>query len=471
MTEDAKDVVVRPPGPGVKSNPGPKLNLGALPGPDAAPEDGVRRGLGLYQLVGFGLVVLLVFGLGAWAAIAEIKGAVIAPATVVVESSSKKVQHVDGGIVTAIPVKEGSQVESGQLLLRLDQADILAELAIVEARLNELESAQARLRAERDQAESVRFSDRLKDLASNDAEVQSILDGQAKLFEARITEQKGKKEQLSQRIRQLKEEIEGLSAQRDAKKRQEELIASELEGLVVLREKKLIPVTRLLELQREQAMLQGEHGSLIADIARAHGKIAETKLEIILVDQEARTETLTELRGVETELAEYLERRTAARTRLKRTEIFAPRSGIVHQMTVHTIGGVITAGEPVMLIVPEQDRLVLEARVSPASIDQIVFGQTAVIKFGAFDQGTTPELNGKVDRIAADITEPTPESNEEPYYKVRVWLGKEELARLNGLEVKPGMPATAFIQTEDRTAMSYLLKPLSDQLARTFRER
>ncbi|MDJ0511970.1 MAG: HlyD family type I secretion periplasmic adaptor subunit [Methyloceanibacter sp.] len=471
MTEDAKDVVVRAPGLDVTPNPGPKLNLGSLPGPDVAPEDIVRRGLGLYQLVGFGLVVLLVFGLGAWAAIAEIKGAVIAPATVVVESTSKKVQHVEGGIVSEILVKEGQRVKAGQLLLRLDQVEVLAELAIVEARLNELEAAQARLKAERDQVDDIRFPDGLKSRAGDNDDVQSILDGQVKLFTARASEKKGKKEQLGQRILQLKEEIGGLTAQRNAKEKQEELITAELEGLSLLREKKLIPVSRLLEMQREQARLLGERGSLVAEIARAHGKIAETKLEIILVDQEARTETLTELRQAEAELTEYQERRTAARTRLKRTEIFSPRAGLVHQMTVHTIGGVITAGEPVMLIVPEQDKLVLEARVSPASIDQIRLDQVAAVRFGAFDQGTTPEIDGQVIRVSADITLPEAEANQEPYYKVRLGLAKQQLDRLDGLALKPGMPATAFIQTGGRTVISYLLKPLSDQIARTFRER
>ena len=191
-----------------------------------------KRSLRTYQLIGVFLVVALIFGLGGWAAVAAISGAVIAPATVVVESHSKKVQHVEGGIVSEIRVREGDRVAAGELLLRLDQADVKAELAIVEARLNELNAAQARLKAERDEDDRVRFIDELKQRAVDDEDIRSILDGQVKLFLARAKERQGKKEQLNQRIVQLKEEIVGLAAQRDAKDEQIELIGGELEGTV-----------------------------------------------------------------------------------------------------------------------------------------------------------------------------------------------------------------------------------------------
>ncbi len=427
-----------------------------------------KRSLFTYQLVGAVLVILLVFGLGGWAAWASINGAVIASATVVVESNAKKVQHVEGGIISEIHVETGDHVTAGDLLVRLDQTEPKAELSILNARLNELHASHARLKTERDGLDDIDFGAELNERA-HDAEVQNILDGQRRLFLARAKDRRSKKEQLSQRILQLNEEITGLKAQQVAKEEQIELIGGEVEGLRVLREKKLVPKTRLLALQRERARLDGERGQLVAQIARAKGRIAETELVIIEVDQEARTEVLTELREVEANLVEYLARRSAARTRLDRTDIFAPQTGIVHEKTVHTIGGVVTASEPLMLIVPERDELVLEAQVSPSDIDQVKRGQDAVVRFASFDRRTTPELNGTVTRVGADLTQLSPDIP--PYYIVRITLLKDELDRLDGKALKPGMPAEVFIQTGARTALSYLLKPLTDQIAYTFRER
>ncbi len=427
-----------------------------------------KRSLFTYQLVGAALVILLVFGLGSWAAWASINGAVIASATVVVESNAKKVQHIEGGIISEIHVETGDHVTAGDLLVRLDQTEPKAELSILNARLNELHASHARLKAERDGLDGIDFGAELNERAHN-AGVQNILSGQRRLFLARAQDRRGKKEQLAQRILQLNEEITGLKAQQVAKEEQIKLIGSEIKGLIVLREKKLVPKTRLLALQRERARLHGERGQLIAQIARAKGRITETELVIIEVDQEARTEVLTELREVEANLVEYLERRSAARTRLERTDIFAPQSGVVHEKTVHTIGGVVTASEPLMLIVPERDDLVLEAQVSPSDIDQVKRGQAAVVRFASFDRRTTPELNGTVTRVGADLTQPSPEIPS--YYTVRITLLKDELDRLGGNPLKPGMPAEVFIQTGARTALSYLLKPLTDQIAHTFRER
>lgn len=421
-----------------------------------------------YQLIGTALVVLLVCGLGGWAAWASINGAVIANATVVVESYSKKVQHVEGGIVSEIHVRDGDRVKAGALLLRLDQTEHRAELAIVDARLNELLASEARLKAERDEAETIQFPEELARGASVTG-IETILAGQQKLFAARARERQGKKEQLRERIGQFEEEISGLQAQKAALEQQIKLISEELEGVLILRKKELVPTTRWLALQREASKLDGERGSLIAQIARTKGQIGETELSIIQVDQEARTEVLTDLREVQTNLAEYLERRSAARTKLRRTEVFAPQAGIVHQLMVHTIGGVIAAGEPVMLIVPERDSLVLEAQVAPSDIAQVKEGQRAVVRFASFDQRTTPELNGEVINVSADLTRASAETP--PYYTARVALTKDELQRLGGKRLKPGMPAEVFIQTGARTALSYLLKPLSDQIARTFRER
>ncbi len=421
-----------------------------------------------YYILGLFLISFLIFGLGGWAAWASINGAVIAQATVVVESNIKKVQHAEGGIVSEIDVKDGAYVKAGQLLVRLDETETRANLSIVNAQLNELQARQARLEAERDQAQEVQFPQELSD-QNSDPDIRKILIGQRNLFQARRETNKGKREQLKQRVSQLEDEIKGLRAQQKSKEKQVKLIGQELSALKILREKDLVPINRVLALEREAARLDGERGEHIAAIARARGQIGETNLRIIQIDQDTQTEVLTELRDAQTKIAELLERRIAAHEKLKRTEIRAPKSGIVHQLNVHTIGGVITASEPIMLIVPKRDKLILEAQVAPQSIDQIKVAQKAVVRFSAFDQRTTPELNGEVAHVSADLTRPTTDAP--PYYVVRIKLPQQELKRFGKRKLKPGMPAEVFIQTGARTALSYLLKPLTDQIMRTFRER
>lgn len=430
--------------------------------------DDAKASINFYQRLGLFFVFLLAVCAGGWAAWAHISGAVIAPATVVVESNSKKVQHLEGGIVDKILVKNGDYVEAGALLLTLDEVETRANLSIVESQLNELTARQARLEAERDGANKIIFPAELIAWREQ-AEIAKIIAGQETLFEARVEARAGQKEQLTERIGQLKDEIAGLEAQKIAKQKQIDLIGEELSALLILREKTLVPITRILAMQREEAKLKGEHGQIIGDIARAEGRIGETKLSIIQVDQEMRTEVLAELRDAQTKIAELKEREVAARAKLKRTKIHAPRAGFVHQLNVHTVGGVISASEPVMLIVPKSDVLVLDAQIEPQKIDQVAVGQKAVVRFSAFDQKTTPELNGEVVRVSADVVQERAE--QPPFYKVRIKLSKKELKRMNGQELKPGMPAEAFIQTGERTVLSYLIKPLTDQINKTFRER
>ncbi|MEM7619049.1 MAG: HlyD family type I secretion periplasmic adaptor subunit [Pseudomonadota bacterium] len=428
------------------------------------------KALQVYSYTGLCLMVLLVCGIGGWAAWASISGAVIANGSIVVESNSKKVQHVDGGIVSEIHVKDGQQVKAGDLLLRLDETETRANLAIINAQLNELQASHARLQAERDEAQTIDFSERLTSQQKADLEIKKILSGQRKLFRARRLANQGKKDQLSERIGQLQQEITGLKAQQVSKQEQVKLILQELTSLKSLREKELVPVSRVLVLEREAAKLKGERGEHIASISRAQGQIGETRLRIIQIDQDQQTEVLTQLRETQTKIAELTERRIAAETKLKRTEIRAPQSGFVHQLNVHTIGGVISPREPAMLIIPEQDELVIEARVEPQHIDQVKIGQDALLRFSAFAQGTTPELNGEVITVSADLMRPRERDNMPPYYSVRVALAKNELKRLGNRKLIPGMPAEVFIKTGQRTALSYLLKPLSDQMMRSFRE-
>lgn len=425
------------------------------------------RAIKIYSFLGYFLIALLVVGVGGWAAWASISGAVIAQGTVTVEGASKKIQHAEGGIVSEIHIKDGQYVKAGQILIRLDETEIKANLQIVIARLNELFARQARLEAERDSDSKINFPEFL--LKDRSADMVQQIAGQKKLFSARRSANQGKKEQLEYRIVQLKHEIIGLEEQYKAKQKQTQLIEKELKALRILKEKDLVPAHRLLTLEREAARIAGALGEHVAAIARARGKESETRLSIIQIDQDFQTEVLSELRDVQTKIAEYVERKVAAETKMKRTEIRAPKDGYVHQLNVHTIGGVISASEPAMLIVPQQDQLEVEALIEPHSIDQIQVGQKAMLRFSAFDQRTTPELLGEVSKVSADLTRQSAESP--AFYTARIRLTKAELDRIGDKRLKPGMPAEVFIQTGARTALSYLIKPLTDQLMRAFRER
>ena len=259
-----------------------------------------------------------------------------------------------------------------------------------------------------------------------------------------------------------------MTGQQDAKSRELELINKELKGLETLWTKHLVPVTKYLATQREAARLLGERGQLMAQAAQAKGKIAETELQILGLDHDLRSEVIKDLRETQGKLAELSERRIAAEDQLKRVDIRAPQSGIVHQLAVHTVGGVVTQSEPIMLIVPEGDALVIEVRIAPQDIDQVHPGQPAFVRFPAFNQRTTPEFNGDVQRVAADITKE--QQTNQFYFIARITLSEPELKRLGQLKLVPGMPAEVHIKTTERTAMSYLVKPLSDQIARAFTE-
>ena len=307
----------------------------------------------------------------------------------------------------------------------------------------------------------------------DDPSVSTAIAGEEKLFESRKTARTGQRAQLRERISQVNEEIRGLSAQLAAKETGLDLIGQELVGVADLYKKNLVSISRYMQLQRDQTRLQGERGSLIADIARARGKISETELQIIQLDQDFRTEVLKDLRDAQGKIAELKERVTAAEDQLKRVDLRAPQAGFVHQLAVHTVGGVISNGETIMQIVPRADELVAEAKVAPNDIDQVAVGAKAVVRIMAGNQRTTPEVAGSVIRVSADLAHEQANGAQpaQAYYTVRIALPPEEVARLKDLRLVPGMPAEVFIQTYARTPLEYLLKPLHDQIARTFRER
>jgi HlyD family secretion protein len=412
--------------------------------------------------------LLLVAGLGGWAMTTEFTGAVIAAGQLVVDSNVKKVQHPTGGVVGKLNVREGKEVKAGDIVISLDDTQIRANRDIVVKALNELAARQAREEAERDGLEKVTFPADLLARRS-DADVDKAVTGEQRQFEIRRTSREGQKAQLRERMIQLRQEISGYEAQITSKDKQIEWVGKELVGVYELWEKNLIPYTRVTSLEREKERLVGERGQLMAAIAQSKGKIAEIELQILQVDQDMRTEVGKDLAEIRARTAEMIERKVAAEDQLKRVDIRAPIDGVVLQLTVHTVGGVITAGEAIMLIVPQTDTLQVEAKIPPQEIDQIRVGQSAVLRFVAFSQRTTPELNGTVIRISADVSEDAKTGAR--FYTIRLDVSPEEVARLGAVKLVPGMPVEALIQTSPRTVMSYLIKPLHDQLARAFREK
>ncbi|MER8584280.1 HlyD family type I secretion periplasmic adaptor subunit [Mesorhizobium sp. M1338] len=427
----------------------------------------IDRTIRRYLLGGVAACILLVGGAGSLAAVTELSGAVIASGKLVVDSNVKKVQHPTGGVVGEILVREGDLVRAGQVLVRLDETVTRANLAIVTKGLDEFDARLTRLEAERDGHDSIVFPSSLIS-RQDDAVVARAMAGEESLFEFRRQARAGQKAQLEERIAQLSEESSGLTEQRAAKSQEIKLIGTELESIRTLWLKKLVSIDRMTALERDAVRLEGEHGQLTASIAQAKGRIAETRLQIIQVDQDLRSEVATELRDVQGKISEFVERKVSAEDQLKRIDIRSPQTGVVHQLGVHTVGGVISPGELVTLIVPVADALTVEARVAPQDIDQLMPGQSATLRLSAFNQRVTPELNGTVSKIAADLS--IDERSGVGFYTVHVILPRTELTRLKGLTLAPGMPVEVFFSTGSRTMLSYLVKPLADQIQRAFRE-
>jgi HlyD family secretion protein len=411
------------------------------------------------------VMLFLVLGVGGWAATANLTGAVIASGTFVVERNVKKVQHSYGGIVAKINVKNGDMVEAGDVLIRLDDTQIRAEIGIIRSQLTELKARSARLEAERDSRDSVTMPAGFEAMSESAAATAA---GEIRLFSESRRTRENQKHQLRLRIEQLEEEIKGLSLQRNAKAGEIQLIQRELEQVRMLHQKQLTPVSRVYAMERDEMRLTGEHGGLVAQIARARGHISEIQVQILAVDENARVQAQRELRSAEGRVAELSEREIATADKLSRIDLRAPQAGFVHELAVHTVGGVITAAEQVMIIVPGDDDLTIQAKISPADIDQVVVGRPAKLRLSAFNQQTTPELSGRVTHVAADIT--VDPKNAQQYYVVRLEMDDKDRRTVEDLKLVPGMPVEVFMSTGARTALSYLATPITDQMSRAFRE-
>jgi HlyD family secretion protein len=429
---------------------------------------GARRSIRLHLVVGLAVVAVLAGGLGGWASMQEISGALIAPGQIVVESNVKKVQHPTGGVVGELLAHDGTVVKAGDIVVRLDDTVTKANLAIVTKNLDAAMARAARLEAEQRGLDKLKFPPQLMNRAS-DPDVANVMASESKLFDVRVNGRVGQKAQLHERIAQLKEEIDGLTAQETAKNQETALVEKELTGVRQLYDQHLVQISRLTTLERDAARLNGERAQYVASRAQAKGKITETELQIIQVDKDMVSEVSKDLRETNDKIGELIERKVTAEDQLRRVDIRAPQDGVVEQSTVHTVGGVINAGDAIMLIVPQTDDLQVEAKVNPQDIDKLQVGQKTLLRLSAFNQRTTPELNGIVSRVSPDVT--TDQRTGQSYYTIRVSMPPAEIARLGDVRLIPGMPAEAFVQTGDRTMLSYLMKPLNDQLMRAFKEK
>ncbi|MCG8492194.1 MAG: HlyD family type I secretion periplasmic adaptor subunit [Sneathiellales bacterium] len=413
---------------------------------------------------------LIVFGFGsfaAWATIAELSSAVISQGTVKVFSNRKKVQTLGGGEVKTLAVKNGDKVNVGDVLVTLDQTQTAATHAIIQSNYNTSRAMIARLKSERDGDKAVQYPADLR-MDKNDPALQEIISGQNKLFQARKESLEGQTSMVGERIEQLKEEITGLKAQEEAKRTQIQLIGDELKGLEELHKKGHAPLTRILALKRETAELKGELGEHIAAIARSKRLIGEAGLEIIQIQKAFIEGVVTELQQKEGELFDLQERLNATRYMLSQTEIRATEKGTVVGLTVHTVGGILQPGETLLEIVPDNDTLVVEAKVLPTDIDDVRLDLPAEVQFTAFSQRTTPKLEGKVIYVSADsLIDP---ESKMPVFMARIEITEEEAKRLGDKVLQPGMPADVFIMTGDTTPLDYLIKPIRETAEKAWRE-
>ena len=413
-------------------------------------------------------LLVLVGGFGAWAALSNIAGAVVAPGQIQVEQNRQAVQHPEGGVVLTLDVVEGQLVDRGAVLMRLDPSDVESGLAVAHAQLNEWRARQARLEAERDLADQVTFPADLLAAAALDPDLAEVLEGQRNLFAARNETLTQETDQLSRRTDQIRAQLDGIAAQREALVEQRNLVEEELVSVQNLIDRGLAEASRGLALRRESARLLGTIGELDASAAEAEGRITEIDLAILQLETQRREEAIAELREIRVQQAELTGRTRALTRQLDDMDIRAPVAGVVYALAVSGPRAVVQAAEPVLYLVPQDRPLVISTRIAPTNVDEVFVGQEVTLRFPAFDMRTTPELYGRVRQVSADAF--VDEATGVSFYEAEIILNEGEMARLGDETLLPGMPVEAFIRTEDRTPLAYLLRPLADYFNRAFRE-
>jgi membrane fusion protein len=426
-----------------------------------------QRSLSRHFLATTVLAAALVLGIGGWAMTTQLSSAIVASGTVVVENDVKKIRHLTGGIVGALPVREGDSVKAGQVLIRLDATTVQANLSIVQNTLAQLYARRSRLRAEQLGAPGFTIPEDISALTSR-ADIALLEASERKLFESRRDALLGMKNQLQSRKAQLVDEAAGLTVQVKATEDALAVIAEEVGPLQGLYSQGLVSMQRLNALKRERAQLEGDRGARIASRAQTAGRSNEIDLQSLQLDEDRRSEIAKELTEVEAKIAEDEERRIAALDQLKRVDIRAPVDGRIYQLDVHAIDSVVNPGDVLMLVVPDTDDLMVDAKIATSDIDQLRVGQPVEIRFSAFNQRTTPQVDAEIVTISPDVI--TEERTGLSHYRVRIRPKPDSLARLKGLSLYPGMPAEVFMKIADRSVISYLAKPLIEQMRHTFRE-
>jgi HlyD family secretion protein len=419
-------------------------------------------------LLGVVSIVILLGGFGVWSMMTQIAGAIVSSGRIEVEQNRQIVQHPDGGVVGEIFVTESATVKAGDILITLDGSALYSELAIVEGQFYEVLARRARLEAERDEVTSIIFSDSLLELAASNPEIAEQVEGQTRLFDARRDTLARQTEQLQRRASQTAPQIAGIDTQSRALETQSRLIGEELTDTKSLLAKGLAQQSRVLGLEREAASLEGDLGALAASRAQAEGQITQIELEILRLAALRREEANTQLRELGPLELELSERQRALKERIQRLDIRAPVSGIVLGLQVTTPRAVIRPADPVLYIIPQDRPLVIATQVPPIHIDQVHPGQEVELVFSAFSSRTTPHLKGRISVVSADAF--TDQATGASFYRAEVELEPGEIAKLGTLQLLPGMPVEAFIQTDTRTPMAYLIKPFTDYFAHAFRE-
>lgn len=421
-----------------------------------------------FLLTGYVALFILVFGIGAWAAVTRISGAIVAAGAVEVEGNRQVVQHPIGGVIEAINARDGDEVKVGDVLIRLEGQSVISELGIVEGQWFEILARKSRLSAERDGLDAIEFEPELVERAATAPEMTVLMEAQKQQFEARRKLQTEEEQQLGEQQQQIAKQIEGLIALSDATETQIELLTREIEGQEELLAQGLTQITRVLTPQRELARLRGAAGQTEATIAENRGKIAEIEIQRVRLDSQTREEAIAELRDLEFREIELRERRHTLLDDVEKLDLRAPVSGVVYGSTADTLRGVIIAAEPVMYVVPKDTPLVVRTRIEPVHIDQVHLGQAATLRFSAFDMRTTPEVQGHVTAVSADAIEDPQHGIR--YYRADIILDEGMGEKLAGKTILPGMPVEAYISTEERSPLSFFVKPLADYFNRAFRE-
>ncbi len=415
----------------------------------------------------FLVFIILAGGLLSWMLTVPLSAAVVASGYVVVRGKPQLVQHLDGGIVKAIEVRNGDEVRKGDVLVRLDEATLKANLDIYLNRLREALTKRARLEAERDDREGVAFD--LEAFRSFDlGDVTVHTQRQESIFRARKASRAGEVEKLKEKIGQFENQTDGLEGLIGAKTEQLNTIKVELDSLNELLEKGIATKTRVYNQERMKSDLTGQIVEHISELARISNAIRETEVSIIQVDRAFKEKVLSELSETATQAEDLTQQITATRKQLERVEIRAPASGIVHELSVNTVGGTVSPNGTLMQIIASDQGVDVEVSIDPNTIDQVTIGQGAALRFPAFNQSTTPEIMSAVEQISPSSV--TDERTGLSFYRVILSVAPEELGRLQGVRLIPGMPVEAYVRTGERTMASYLMKPLIDHLNRAMRE-